>query len=124
MSLPRPENNFELLVPDDDANPTDETNAISLEEDAADRDAHLEHLREIEEQKALARRSQPVQLGLPRPANVDISRLLHDLNMNDDGSEQAAAQNLVNAELAQLLSQLHHLSTTRDRKFGCVEIKL
>ncbi|KAJ7433940.1 hypothetical protein FB451DRAFT_1470416 [Mycena latifolia] len=52
LSLPTPENNFELLVPEEE----DEEDARRLK-------------------KALARRSQAVQRGLPRPANVDVDRI-------------------------------------------------
>ncbi|KAI6021496.1 pre-mRNA splicing factor component-domain-containing protein [Pisolithus microcarpus] len=78
MSLPKPENNFELLVPEDEEEePTELVPAI--EEDAAQRDARLKRVREEEERKALARRSKVIQLGLPRPARVNLSSLiLHD----------------------------------------------
>jgi len=52
----------------------------------------------------LARRSQVVQLGLPRPANVDIERLLRDLSVGEEGdSDLDEGRRLVDAELAQLL---------------------
>ncbi|TFY64438.1 hypothetical protein EVJ58_g2618 [Rhodofomes roseus] len=86
MGLPKPENNFELLVPDEE----------ETEEDA-------EALREEEERKALARRSQAVQRGLPRPANVDVERLLQDLSLDEEPSEVADAEKVVHEELAQLL---------------------
>ncbi|EKM55823.1 uncharacterized protein PHACADRAFT_28828 [Phanerochaete carnosa HHB-10118-sp] len=98
MSLPKPENNFELLVPEDE---DEETGAEVLvtEEDAAERDARLKRMREEEERKALARRSQPVQQSLPRPPNVDIEQLLQNLNI----SAEDEATRLVNEELASLL---------------------
>ncbi|KDR81355.1 hypothetical protein GALMADRAFT_134801 [Galerina marginata CBS 339.88] len=106
MSLPKPENNFELLVPDDEDADADDAQGSRFLEDAADRDAEIKRLQEEEERKALARRSQAVQLGLPRPSNVDISRILQSLTIDDDDSrdvELAAAQQLVNTELANLL---------------------
>ncbi|KAF9557676.1 hypothetical protein CPC08DRAFT_668436 [Agrocybe pediades] len=105
MSLPKPENNFELLVPDDEE--ATETTMSELPQDAADRDAEIQRRREEEEKRALARRSQPVQLGLPRPSNVDISSLLNDLNLDaeDVSADLQRAQRLVNAELVSLL---HH----------------
>jgi pre-mRNA-splicing factor CDC5/CEF1 len=100
LSLPTPENNFELLVPEEE----DEEDAVNgmahSEEDAAERDAKLKRLREEAERKALARRSQVVQRGLPRPANVDVDGLLQRLNIGEDDSE---AQRLINKELAELL---------------------
>ncbi|KAJ7046504.1 pre-mRNA splicing factor component-domain-containing protein [Mycena alexandri] len=97
-SLPTPENNFELLVPEEEDE--EEVNGMALsEEDAAERDAKLKRLREEQERKALARRSQAVQRGLPRPANVDIDSLLGRLNIDEDEE----AQKLINKELAELL---------------------
>ncbi|CDO68996.1 hypothetical protein BN946_scf184834.g3 [Trametes cinnabarina] len=103
MSLPKPENNFELLVPEDEEEDSAAAGPIS-EEDAAERDARLKRLREEEERKALARRSQAVQRGLPRPAVVDISRLMQNLTVDDDeSSDLGAAAKLVHAEIADLL---------------------
>ena len=104
LNLPKPENNFELLVPDEEDNEASETNGQKILEDAADRDAEIKRLQDEEERKSLARRSQAVQLGLPRPSNVDISSLMDALNMDDeDEPEIQIAQKLVNAELVQLL---------------------
>ncbi len=108
MSLPKPENNFELLVPDEDDDEGAEADGGPSAEDAAERDARLKRLREEEERKALARRSLPVQHGLPRPANVDVSSLLAKLNVDDEGNSDPAgleAQRLLNLELAELI---HH----------------
>ncbi|KAG6889785.1 hypothetical protein C0992_004203 [Termitomyces sp. T32_za158] len=103
LSLPKPENNFELLVPEDEA-AGGGPETIPLSEDAAERDARLQRKREAEEQAALARRSQAVKLGLPRPAVVDVDALFQRLSVDEDkGSGQDNAQQLINAELAQLL---------------------
>jgi pre-mRNA-splicing factor CDC5/CEF1 len=109
MNLPKPENNFELMVPEDEEVET--TQGPTREEDAAERDAKLKRAREAKERKALARRSQAIKLELPRPTNVDVEQLLEDLRL-DDGEfppDFAAAQRLVDAELVQLL---HHDSLT------------
>lgn len=105
MNLPKPENNFELLVPDDEDEDGAEANGMVLsEEDAAERDARLKKQREEEERKALARRSMPVQLGLPRPPNVDLDQLLGELSLVPAGeSDLQAAQRLMDLEIAQLL---------------------
>ena len=100
MSLPKPENNFELLVPEDEED--EQTSGPMVEEDAAERDARLKRIREEEERRILARRSKPVQLGLPRPARVDVAQLMQDLNIGDD-DELTDARKLINAELASLL---------------------
>ncbi|KAH9901674.1 pre-mRNA splicing factor component-domain-containing protein [Cubamyces lactineus] len=104
MNLPKPENNFELLVPEDEEEEAAGGGPMS-EEDAAERDARIKRMREEEERKALARRSQVVQRGLPRPAVVDVARLMADLTMDDDTSDLGAAAKLVHAEIADLL---HH----------------
>lgn len=105
MSLPKPENNFELLVPDDEDDEGAQADGVVMsEEDAAERDARLKRKREEEERKALARRSMPVQLGLPRPPNVDLDQLLKDLSLVPAGeSELQKALRLVDMEIARLL---------------------
>ena len=104
QSLPKPENNFELLVPDEEEEGDAESRKVLSEEDAAERDARIRHRKEEEERAALARRSQVVQLGLPRPPNVDLERLLKDLSLVPASeTEQEAAQRLVDLELAQLM---------------------
>ncbi|KAJ6611767.1 pre-mRNA splicing factor component-domain-containing protein [Mycena sp. CBHHK59/15] len=105
MNLPVPENNFELLVPEEDEE-DDIVNGVELsDEDAAERDAKLKRLREEAERKALARRSQAVQRGLPRPANIDVDVLLRQLTIgeDEDNSELSQAQQLIDKELAELL---------------------
>jgi len=109
MSLPKPENNFELMVPEDEEDET--VQGPTRGEDAAERDAKLRKAREEEERRALARRSQAIKLELPRPTNVDVEQLLRDLQLDDGDlpTDLAPAQRLVDAELVQLL---HHDSLT------------
>lgn len=103
MSLPKPENNFELEIPEDEEEDDVRANGFAVsEEDAAERDARIRRVREEEQKKVLARRSQAVQQGLPRPANVDAEMLLQHLSINDELASDEA-QRLVDAELAQLL---------------------
>ena len=100
-NLPKPENNFELLVPDDEGEDESESGQVLSEEDAAERDARIKRRKEEEERAALARRSQVVQRGLPRPPNVDLERLLKDLSLVPaPESEQEAVQRLIDRELA------------------------
>ncbi|KAF8163052.1 pre-mRNA splicing factor component-domain-containing protein [Crassisporium funariophilum] len=109
VNLPKPENNFELLVPDDDEEDDTSVPGTTLsEEDAADRDAKVKRLQKEEERKALARRSRVVQLGLPRPSNVDIDTILQRLSIEEAGysdEQHGHAQALINSELAHLM---HH----------------
>ncbi|KAH9063675.1 pre-mRNA splicing factor component-domain-containing protein [Lactarius deliciosus] len=71
-SLPKPENNFELLVPEEEEEEDVESGKVLSVEDAAERDARIKRRKEEEERAALARRSQVVQRALPRPPNVDL----------------------------------------------------
>jgi len=100
LNLPKPENNFELLVPEDEEEESEQAPAV--EEDAAERDARLKRMREEEERKALARRSQVVQRGLPRPARVDIEQLLYNLNLGEE-DELTDARKLIHAEISSLV---------------------
>ncbi|KAI0253901.1 pre-mRNA splicing factor component-domain-containing protein [Lactifluus subvellereus] len=103
-SLPKPENNFELLVPDDEEGGDTESGKVLSEEDAAERDARIKLRKEEEERAALARRSQVVQRGLPRPPNVDLERLLKELSLVPaPETEQEATQRLVDVELVRLM---------------------
>jgi pre-mRNA-splicing factor CDC5/CEF1 len=103
MNLPKPENNFELLVPDDDPG---EGPIVSLsEQDASERDEKLKRAQQEEELRVLNRRSQAVRLGLPRPINVDTTTLMENLSLEVLDAELAHAQELVNAELVKLV---HH----------------
>ncbi len=103
MSLPKPENNFELLVPEDEDEEL--SDRPMTEEDAAERDARRKRQQEEEERKALARRSQVLQRSLPRPASVDVARLMADLTVDDVDSDMGAAARLVHIEMADLV---HH----------------
>ncbi|TFK72579.1 hypothetical protein BDN72DRAFT_317578 [Pluteus cervinus] len=101
MSLPKPENNFELLVPEDDSNDAEEPSRPTLSaEDAAERDARLRRIKEEEERKTLARRSESVRQSLPRPANVDVEGLFKRLSISGPGD---ASQQLMDRELVQLM---------------------
>ncbi|ESK88419.1 hypothetical protein Moror_14741 [Moniliophthora roreri MCA 2997] len=103
MNLPKPENNFELLVPEEEQEDgEDAQKSQGFEIDAAERDARLKRIQEEEERKALARRSEVVRSGLPRPADVDAEALFERLSVSEDG-EVMQAQLLINRELAQLM---------------------
>ena len=103
-ALPKPENNFELLVPENE-NVMELDNVLPVE-DAAERNARLRQTQEEMERKVFLRRSRVVQVGLPRPANVDLSGLRKAFDVNLDGDPCLdKARWLVNLEMAQLL---HH----------------
>ena len=106
-NLPKPENNFELIVPENDMELEGAEGSNIREEDATERDARLEQLKQQEEQRLLARRSLVVQRGLPRPAIVDTVALLQRLDIND-GRHNAIddhAWHLICTEMAYIV---HH----------------
>lgn len=82
MALPKPKNDYELVLPEEEleriAEIADE--AGSMIEDAADRAAKMKAITQEEEQKALARRTQVIQRGLPRPIDFEPSQLTKSLN--------------------------------------------
>lgn len=103
QNLPKPENNFELLVPEDEEE--EEIETTTRQEDAAERDARIKRQKEEAERKALARRSLAVQQGLPRPARVDVDQLLQNLSLDtsDEDAGLSEARKLVNVEMVKLL---------------------
>ncbi|KAN0062716.1 Pre-mRNA-splicing factor cef1 [Thecaphora frezii] len=108
QSLPAPKNDFEIVVDDnDDLRAGDQDlpdHALSVE-DAAERDARLARLAEQERLKALARRSQVVQRGLPRPKAVDLPTLLKQFGAASISGGRADVQTLIGEEMARLI---HH----------------
>lgn len=105
MNLPKPENNFELLVPEDeDEGHDDSRESMMSVEDAEERDAKLRRAYEEEQRRILARRTEVVRLGLPRPADVNASSLLQQLSAYDDDTDDIdVARKLVDEELASLI---------------------
>jgi pre-mRNA-splicing factor CDC5/CEF1 len=108
-SLPAPKNDFELVLdePEEDAPEDPAAGAVQLsEEDAAERDARIARQKEADRLRVLARRSQVVQRGLPRPANVDLSSmqaLLHALPVLDESDTFERAQRLIDEEMVVLI---------------------
>lgn len=102
MNLPKPANDYEVLVPEDEEEGTDEAKILSAE-DAAERDARVRKKREAEEMRALNRRSTVVKMGLPRPANIDVDRLLKDLSLNTPEDEFADVRKLIDVEFVKLM---------------------
>jgi hypothetical protein len=77
---------------------------VLSEEDAAERDARLQRQKEEAERKLLAQRSQVVQLGLPRPANVDLEAMLRNLRSGVTDGQSDQVWQLVSSELVDLLN--------------------
>ena len=105
-ALPKPKNDFELLLPEeeDEDEDIDAMDGVSLSaEDAADRDARIQARKAEEHRKTMARRSQAVKLGLPRPAEFDPSSLLYELQNAPEGSAEQELERLVAMEMVRLL---------------------
>ena len=98
-ALPRPKNDFELVVDADEAQP-DAPAKRAVEEDAAERDARLAREAEEERQREFARRSQAVQRDLPRPLEVDAAALTAELA----SLEPDAVQREIDAEMVALMA--------------------
>ncbi len=102
-SLPAPVNDFAIMVPEDEDMVANGASAV--EEDAAERDARLQREAEERKRRELARRSLPVQRALPRPVNVDSSRLERTLGETNTGSDaMAKATRLIQDEMVRLLA--------------------
>ncbi|KAK4057293.1 Pre-mRNA-splicing factor cef1 [Microbotryomycetes sp. JL221] len=104
-SLPTPANNFELVLPEDEVTGVDQeqdeefVKAMRIE-DAADREARLQQLRQQEEQKRLARRNQSVKRGLPRPVEFDAATYLAklDLAQREQDDEDDGQSSVINGQ--------------------------
>ncbi|KAG7393513.1 Cell cycle serine/threonine-protein kinase cdc5/MSD2 [Phytophthora pseudosyringae] len=68
-SLPAPQNEYEINVPEKEKADDDRAAALR-EEDAGERAAREQQQRELERERELKRRSSAVQKGLPRPSKV------------------------------------------------------
>jgi pre-mRNA-splicing factor CDC5/CEF1 len=94
-SLPKPKNDFELVLPDD----AEEEDVMDVElsaEDAEERDRQLAQAQEAERQAALNRRSQVLQRELPRPRKVNAKPIL-------EGFGENSVQKLIAEEMTLLI---------------------
>jgi len=99
-SLPQPKNEFELVLPEDqDHEEGEQGEEVSEEvakamkiEDRTDRENRLKELRELEEKKEFERRSQSVKRGLPRPLEVDATKLLAQLDLESNQEKEVSSQ--------------------------------
>ncbi|TIC53373.1 hypothetical protein E3Q05_02448 [Wallemia mellicola] len=86
QNLPKPQNNFEIEMPEDEA---DEIAQVAArKEDAAERDARIAAALAEEERRILARRSSAIKMNLPRPVNIDITGLLQSLSFKEKSVEE------------------------------------
>ncbi|MBW0539492.1 hypothetical protein O181_079207 [Austropuccinia psidii MF-1] len=104
VALPEPKNDYELVLPEEEQERIAEIVDVagSMIEDAADRAAKMKSLRAAEEKMALARRSQVIQRGLPRPIEVDEKYLSHSLHQ-DHGDLADELERLIVTEMIELV---------------------
>lgn len=96
-SLPKPLNNFDIVVPDEEEdssiNPAEVSNTEIIE-DEGERQLQLKRQQEAEYQKALLRRSQVIQRSLPRPLYNNVNTDLKNLQDNSASAELEILQEL------------------------------
>jgi pre-mRNA-splicing factor CDC5/CEF1 len=95
-SLPKPKNDFELVLPDEADEDEDMTEAEPLSvEDREEQDRKLRLAREAEELAALERRSQVLKRNLPRPKHFDPEILLAHVNAATDSIQAIIAREMM-----------------------------
>ena len=107
-NLPQAKNEFELVLPDDDEveEENEEVRMAMRIEDATERESKLKAIKAEEVKRELARRTQVLKRGLPRPAKFDSTSYLASLaelklDSADDG--RAEVERLVAIEMVHLL---------------------
>jgi pre-mRNA-splicing factor CDC5/CEF1 len=103
-SLPAPQNDFSIMLPED-AEDDDQAAKADLMEDAAERDKRLKREEEERKRREFNRRSLPVQKALPRVVNVNTRQLQSKLDQAIGTEKDGAflqAQAMINEELARL----------------------
>ncbi|KAJ1970078.1 Pre-mRNA-splicing factor cef1 [Dispira parvispora] len=109
QALPAPKNEFEIILPDEDSlsGKGPHGSLDLMDEDAGDRDARLQHQRQVEHEKVLQRRSQVVQRELPRPSSLPSwEALVASPNLGKPDSvesTEATVQSMVAQELGRLM---------------------
>ncbi|KAG8821330.1 Pre-mRNA-splicing factor cef1 [Serendipita sp. 399] len=105
-SLPAPQNDFSLMLPEEADAADGGDGQESFVEDAAERDRRLKREEEERRQREFNRRSLSVQKGYPRPPNVNPILLRTRLNdtviREEEDAAFAEAQAMINEELAKL----------------------
>lgn len=102
-SLPKPSNDFEVVLPDDEEEVEEDERTMTVE-DMAERNARMKKLQEEEDRKALERRSSVVKRGLPRPVHIDHDKLLQTLReATQEQGVLSDARRLIDNELVDLI---------------------
>ncbi|KAK9473017.1 pre-mRNA splicing factor component-domain-containing protein [Dipodascopsis tothii] len=89
-SLPKPKNDFELVLVDEEDEDAATVDKMAVDEDAGERDRRLAAEKQRELERALARRSSVIQRGLPRPKTVDAAALVAPAELDGKDPIRAA----------------------------------
>jgi len=92
-SLPKPKNDFELVLPDDIDEEDDEGEEMDIE-DAEERDRKIRLAQEEERLAALNRRSQVLKRDLPRPTSVQLQSLIQLAMETEDPVQRSIAEEM------------------------------
>lgn len=92
QSLPKPSNDFEIVVPDKPDVNVDESTDEKFVEDAADIDACAAEEQKRRAEIEFCKQSQSVQRSMPRPSNANVTvlrpaEMIQDLNMYQEAEE-------------------------------------
>ena len=93
-SLPKPKNDFELVLPDEEEDENMTEVEPEVVEDREEQDRKLRLARDAEELAAMNRRSQVVMRNLPRPKRLDPQILLAHINTAIDPIQKIVAQEM------------------------------
>lgn len=97
-TLPAPRNDYEIVVPEQEDSEPMETSTEPAVEDQADVDARLLAEQEAQRKRELAKRSQVIQRGLPRPTEVN-TKILRPQSEKQNLTEQQQAEELIKHEM-------------------------
>ena len=101
-ALPKPKNEFEVVMPDEDEDDFKEDSGPSRPEDAADIAARKQAAAEAAERLRLSLRPQVIQRDLPRPTVINAA--MAAAVRGDEDSQFEEADQLIKAELVAMLA--------------------
>lgn len=103
--LPRPKNDYEIVVPDGSEQATDDDQMDTLaqrDEDQADIDQRRREAKRREDEERFKRQTQVVQRNLPRPLDINLT-VLRPANAEGPMSDLQKAEELIKQEMLVLL---------------------
>ncbi|XP_046848614.1 cell division cycle 5-related protein-like [Xenia sp. Carnegie-2017] len=100
--LPKPSNDFEIVVPESGPEEMEKSQSENFVEDAADIDARKKALKEMEDEKERRLWSQAVQREMPRPSDVNTT-VLRPANIDPPLTALQKAEELIKKEMIIML---------------------